>query len=243
MAKKKKDEGFNPLGWMFTFSDLVTLLLTFFVMLLSMKQPEVTKLKAVFGIFAQGAEQELAFSDRGEMEQIHQLLDQLKQPRADEMQTPDQELAISLELPGSTEPELVGPLQAQLKIKRDERGTVITLANDLLFNPGQAELSPRAREAINKVAELIRYGDQPISVEGHTDSTKPGQATGFSDNWDLSLARALAVMDQLVAVGRLKESRMRVAALGDTRPVAPNDTAQNRALNRRTEIVLQKREF
>ena len=243
MAKKKKEEGFNPLGWMFTFSDLVTLLLTFFVMLLSMKQPQVSKLQAVFGIFSQGSEQELGFSDQGEMEQIQHLLDQLKQPSADEMLSPDQELAISLDLPGSTQPELVGPLLTQLKIKRDERGTVITLANDLLFNPGQAELSPQAREAINKVAELVRYGDQVVSVEGHTDNLKPGGGKGFSDNWDLSLARALAVMDQLIKVGGLRESRMRVAALGDTRPIAPNDTPQNRALNRRTEIVLLKNEF
>ncbi len=243
MAKKKKEEGFNPLGWMFTFSDLVTLLLTFFVMLLSMKQPEVTKLKAVFGIFAHGSEQALGFSDRGEMEQIHQLLDQLKQPSADEMQSPDQELAISLELPGSTQPELVGPLQTQLKIRRDERGTIITLANDLLFNPGQAELSPRAREAIRKVADLIRYGDQAISVEGHTDSTKPGSGAGFTDNWELSLARALAVLDQLVAVGGIRESRLKIAALADTRPVAANDTPEHRALNRRTEIILLKNEF
>ena len=177
------------------------------------------------------------------MEQIQHLLDQLKQPSADEMLSPDQELAISLDLPGSTQPELVGPLLTQLKIKRDERGTVITLANDLLFNPGQAELSPQAREAINKVAELVRYGDQVVSVEGHTDNLKPGGGKGFSDNWDLSLARALAVMDQLIKVGGLRESRMRVAALGDTRPIAPNDTPQNRALNRRTEIVLLKNEF
>ena len=243
MAKKKKEEGFNPLGWMFTFSDLVTLLLTFFVMLLAMKQPQVSKLQAVFGIFSKGSEQEMGFSDQGEMEQIQHLLDQLKQPSADEMLSPDQELAISLDLPGSTQPELVGPLITQLKIKRDERGTVITLANDLLFNPGQAELSPQAREAINKVAELVCYGDQVVSVEGHTDSLKPGGGKGFSDNWDLSLARALAVMDQLIKVGGLRESRMRVAALGDTRPIAPNDTPQNRALNRRTEIVLLKNEY
>jgi chemotaxis protein MotB len=238
-----KGGGFDPNGWMLTFSDLVTLLLTFFVMLLSMKQPEITRLKAAFSVFTQGSQSDMSFTDQGEVEQIHTLLDQLRPPQADEMMTPDQQLAITLELPGSTQPELVGPLQAQIKLKQDERGTIITLANDLLFTPGRAELSPAARVAIKKVADLIRYASQPISVDGHTDSDVPTGSGIFADNWSLSLARALAVMEGLVKTGNIKPARIRVTALGDTRPLVPNDSAENRALNRRTEIVLLNPEY
>jgi chemotaxis protein MotB len=245
MARDKHQGGggFDPNGWMLTFSDLVTLLLTFFVMLLSMKQPEITKLKAAFSVFEKGAQADMGFSERGEVEQIHTLLDQLKQPMADEMMSPDQQLAIDLELPGSTQPELVGPLHAQIKIRQEEKGTVITLANDLLFTPGGSELSPAARVAIRKVADLVRYGLQPISIDGHTDSTVPSGKGKYMDNWSLSLARSLAVMELLIKTGGLKPQRLRVTALGDTRPLVPNDTPENRALNRRTEIVLLKPEY
>lgn len=234
----KDDEGmgFNPLGWMFTFSDLVTLLLTFFVMLLSMKQPEIQKLKSVFGVFSSGSTGAVSLTDRTKVQDFQKLLDSLRQPTAKEMMSIQQELARKLDLPGAQDPQLPSTIQSGVNLKRDQRGLVITLGNDLLFASGSATPSPRAREAVAKIADMLRYSDQPISVEGHTDDLRP-KGGDFKDNWLLSLNRALAVMDLLKAEG-IKPNRLRVAALADTKPLVPNSNEKNRSKNRRTEIVL-----
>jgi len=75
-------------------------------------------------------------------------------------------------------------------------------------------------------------------VEGHTDNQITDPRSGYANNWQLSLARAMAVLDQLVKEEKVRPERLRVAALGDTRPLVPNDTPEHRAMNRRTEIVL-----
>lgn len=239
MAKKKQEgAGFNPLGWMLTFSDLVTLLLTFFVMLFAMKAPEVQKLKAAFGMFSGGADAALSITDKGKVGDFQQLLDSIRQPRADEFGTKEQDLAKGLDLPPAAEGGVAGPLQQKVNLKSEERGVVITLANDLLFAPGQATLSPQAEQAIGQAAAVLRHGAQIISVEGHTDSVKPGPGAAAADNWSLSLQRALAVLHYLNVKEGIPARRLRVAALGSTRPLVPNDTPEHRAMNRRTEIVL-----
>ncbi|MCA1905412.1 MAG: flagellar motor protein MotB, partial [Desulfarculus sp.] len=230
--------GFDPLGWMLTFSDLVTLLLTFFVMLLAMRSPEVQKLKAAFGIFERGGQGVLESTDRSRVPDILTKLDQVSQPRVDELKSSDQEAASQLELPGGEPQSLPSFLQPGINLRRDERGLVITLSNDVLFSPGKAVLSPEAVKRISQAAEILRYGTQPISVEGHTDNERLPGETPFKDNYDLSLARALAVAHQLIQGDGVDANRVRVAALGASRPLAPNDTPEHRAMNRRIEIVV-----
>lgn len=235
---RDKDQGadFNPLGWMFTFSDLVTLLLTFFVMLLSMKAPDIKKIQSVFGIFSQGSTSSFSVTDKAKVEDFQRLLDSLRQPTAKEMLAEQQKLALKLDLPGAQDPRLTTSYQPDVRLKRDKRGLVITLANDVLFAQGSADLSARAKAAIHKVADMLRYSSQPISVEGHTDDIKPRGAR-FQTNWALSLARAEAVLKEMIAAG-IRPQRLRVAALADTRPLVMGVTKGARARNRRTEIVL-----
>ncbi|MGD8563313.1 MAG: flagellar motor protein MotB [Desulfarculaceae bacterium] len=236
MARSKKQEAaFNPLGWMLTFSDLITLLLTFFVMLLSMKAPEVQKLKAAFGIFSEGGAGSFDMVDQNKLVQMQQLLKSLDKSAPGES---SQQLAIRLNLPGSQDPGLAASNLAQATIKREARGVVITLANDLLFAPGRAELSENAGAAIHQVADVLRFGEQPIVVEGHTDDVPILAGASFKDNWELSLARAQSVVKYLVANENIPARRLRVAALSSTRPLVPNIDDKSRAQNRRTEIVL-----
>ena len=239
MARRREDDGgFNPQGWMFTFSDLVTLLLTFFVMLLAVRQPEIQKLKEAFGIFAEGGDSALEAPARGEIPQIMRLLGAVTPPASRDLRSPNQDLARDLDLPGSAEPGLAGSLQEGMSMRSDPRGAVVTLANDLMFTQGSSQLTPQAEAALHRVAELMRPGDMPISVEGHTDDVPVPPGKGFQDNWGLSLARALAVAHRLTQVEGIRASRLRVAALGPSRPLASNDTPAHRALNRRIEIVL-----
>lgn len=237
-GKKKQDVGFDPLGWMFTFSDLVTLLLTFFVMLLSMKQPEVLKFQAAFGVFSGGGSTGvMTLTDQPGVQAHRRIMEQLETAAPADLDQARQELAEMMELP-SGQIDLAGSLQQGVQVRQEPRGTVVTLANDLLFAPGKAELSPQAVESIKKIASVLSHGSANISVEGHTDASAPGAGSGFGDNWSLSLARAHAVLLKLIDPGGLKPDRLRLAALGDSRPLVPNDTPQRRAMNRRTEIVV-----
>ena len=238
MARKEQGQGFDPQGWMFTFSDLVTLLLTFFVMLLSMRAPEVQKLKAAFGLFERGGQGALEMTDRSRIPDLLSKLDQVSQPRVDELESDDQDAARQLELPGGEAQSIPSSLQPGINLRRDERGVVITLSNDVLFPPGKANLTPEAAKSIAQAAEALRFGAQPISVEGHTDNERMPTDSAFKDNYDLSLARALAVARQLTQAEGVEASRVRVASLGSSRPLAPNDTPERRAMNRRIEIVV-----
>ena len=230
MARKETATGFNPLGWMLTFSDLVTLLLTFFVMLMALKAPEVAKLKAAFGIFEQGVSVSDASDQAGQKSDFIRQQENLPSSRQRPLSEKDG-------LPGVATPELPAYLQGKVSLKREARGTVLTVSNDLLFPVGGYTLSPKAQKVLQKVAEMLRYSSLPVSVEGHADAFKPAAASGVASNRELSLKRALAVLAVLRKSG-VADSRLRVAALADTRPLADNKTPDGRAQNRRTEIIL-----
>lgn len=235
--KEQNSDGFDPQGWMFTFSDLVTLLLTFFVMLLAMQKPEVVKFREAFGMFTGGGGSGVMTAlDQPGVQEFRRIMQQLSD--TSDIQKAQAELAKLMELPEADQLGVPGALQPGLQIRREERGTVITLANDLLFTAGKAELPPKAIESINQVAQVLKHSSVPIAVEGHTDSSKPAGGSSFRDNWTLSLARAHSVLKALINPGGIDPARMRMGALADTRPLVANDTPEHRAMNRRTEIVL-----
>jgi len=122
---------------------------------------------------------------------------------------------------------------AQLEAEKTERGWILTLGSDLLFDVGQAKLKPSGRQAIDSDARFMRErGGRKVVVEGFTDST--GSA-GF--NQRLSEQRARAVRDALVKQG-IDADRIEARGQGASNPVASNDHPSGRSLNRRVEIVI-----
>jgi len=118
-------------------------------------------------------------------------------------------------------------------VKEEPRGVVITLSGELLFPTGQKEMSPVARQSLDQVAHAL--AEQPASttfdVAGHTDNSG-----ATKQNQQLSTQRAQAVADYLIDSG-IDRSRVRAVGKGESAPIASNDTAEGRALNRRVEIV------
>lgn len=112
-------------------------------------------------------------------------------------------------------------------------------AGDMLFDSGKAELKEGAFLAIAKAARAVleRYPEATITVAGHTDNRPLGRGGSFPDNRALSQARAESVRQALVRMG-LDPARLKVVGFADTRPVAPNDTPENRAKNRRVELIV-----
>ncbi|HEX4339259.1 MAG TPA: OmpA family protein [Polyangiaceae bacterium] len=126
----------------------------------------------------------------------------------------------------------------QLKIKLRDGRMVIELANDVLFDSGQTVVKPEGQKAIAQVATVLRsIPNRRYQVAGHTDNV-PIQSGRFHSNWDLSTARAVSVVNFLITQG-LKPELLSASGYGEFDPVAPNDTPQDRAKNRRIEITLQ----
>ena len=106
-----------------------------------------------------------------------------------------------------------------------------------MFDLGQADLKPEALEILDHLAEVLKQIPNPVRVEGHTDNW-PINNERFPSNWELSTARATNVVRQLIEEHGLDPSSFRPRGYGEYRPLAPNDTEDNRALNRRVDIVL-----
>lgn len=130
---------------------------------------------------------------------------------------------------------LSGALGKVAQTDQTARGLVVSLSGGILFDTGKSELKEGAKITLAKLAGiLLMMGESKAQIEGHTD------ATGSAETNDkLSLARANSVMSFLAEQG-VEAGRMTAAGLGSTRPVAENDTADNRAKNRRVEIVLTR---
>jgi len=121
-------------------------------------------------------------------------------------------------------------------VKKEERGTVITLAGNVLFASGKSVLLPGAQQSLAQVADALKSQDSKLLVEGHTDSRGNEQT-----NLMLSKARADAVGTYLVSRG-IPQERVSTQGLGASRPVADNESAEGRANNRRVEIIVQNAE-
>lgn len=124
-----------------------------------------------------------------------------------------------------------------VEIHATERGLVISLAEKLFFGSSQAEIQPEGRAALETLGATLRDTASPIRVEGHTDD-RPIASARFPSNWELSTARAVAVARLLVEDSGIEPERMAAAGYAEFRPIAPNDTEENRARNRRVDIVL-----
>ncbi|HVJ14054.1 MAG TPA: OmpA family protein [Polyangiaceae bacterium] len=147
----------------------------------------------------------------------------------------DRERKARLQAEGRAERAL-DSLQQIAQVKEEARGMVITLSGQVLFVTGKAELLPAARDALSAVARaILDSGDeQPITIEGHTDSRGNEE-----QNLQLSKQRAEVVRDYLITQG-LDRERVTAVGYGESRPMASNDSAEGRANNRRVEVVVGK---
>ncbi|MFH1665291.1 MAG: OmpA family protein [Candidatus Omnitrophota bacterium] len=126
----------------------------------------------------------------------------------------------------------------QMSFEVTDRGLVIILSDDILFDSGKTEIKEKAFPVLNKVSEIIRekVPDKNIGVGGHTDNV-PIKHSKWASNWELSTARATNVLYYLEKQG-VSPSKLSATGYGEHRPVASNDTIQGRAKNRRVEIVI-----
>ncbi len=125
----------------------------------------------------------------------------------------------------------------KLKVRIREGRMVVEMATDVLFPSGSANLSKEGKAAIVEVAELLKsIPDRKFQIEGHTDNV-PIRTAQYRSNWELAAARALTVLRTMIDSG-MPADRISAASFGESKPARPNDTPENKAANRRIEIVV-----
>ncbi|MBI4382734.1 MAG: OmpA family protein [Nitrospinae bacterium] len=210
--------------WLVTYADMTTLLLTFFILYYSIAAMNMGKFKeAILG------EQEASIG-------LLELLDsaEVKERIADLTGLKSKD--ILNEVNELTENK---QFESQVSVSRDQAKIVLRVPGQTLFPPGTADLQQTARPILDELARVCNnYPEYKINIQGHTDDTAISTER-FPTNWELSAARATAVLRYFLDKG-IKAQRMTATGYADIFPVATNDTDQGRAQNRRVEIVLEK---
>ncbi|MFA4853910.1 MAG: OmpA family protein [Candidatus Omnitrophota bacterium] len=127
----------------------------------------------------------------------------------------------------------------QIKLQMMEKGLVITVVGDLLFDSGKAKIRTEAYPLLDKVSAILKdnMAQFNVGIEGHTDNI-PIKHSGWKSNWELSTSRALSVLHYLVKDQGVSPERLSAIGYGEYRPVASNDSRDGRKQNRRVEIVI-----
>lgn len=270
-------------AWMGTFADLMSLLMCFFVLLLSFSEMDALKFKRLAGSMAQafGVQSKLNVT---QIPKGTSIIAQEFSPGRPEStpineiwQQTDDLTEMSLEVECSTEysveqgeDALDGGVKARIKeklealleetqsdafelaealseqiltgqIEVETRGRliIIRIREKGAFPSGSADISPEYKEVMSEVKSVLSLKPGRVEIQGHTDNV-PINTFRFRSNWALSAARAVSVAHELMRGGDIPAKRFEVSGFADTKPLAPNTTPDNKARNRRVEILIKQ---
>ncbi|HOV60482.1 MAG TPA: flagellar motor protein MotB [Candidatus Hydrogenedentes bacterium] len=224
--KKKAEGGGGAPEWLVTYGDLMSLLLTFFVLLLSFSTISEEDFNQAM-MSMQGA-----FSVLPRFSGIISNVPRNRQQQEESVHNVARRLRRRIQVLG---------LEREVKIDYDARGGLkISFPDNILFEPGSAELKPEAFSFLDEVAGMLNeMPDSFVEVRGHTDNTPPPEGGPYRDNFDLSHARADAVGRRMIESGGISPERLELVACGSGQPVAPNATEEGRKANRRVDIYVR----
>jgi len=221
----KRVEAPKSPGWMVTYGDIMTLLLTFFVLLLSYSTIQEEDFKRAMASFQEAL---------GVLPYERALI------RFEDIP--------AVRLSPSIPPKEVirrlrnaiyaAGLKSDMKVTRDREGIRITIRSPILFGSGKADLNPGALPVLDELITILKQNPDTVVVEGHTDNV-PISTVQFPSNWELSTARAISVARYLFERGNMDPKRFNVAGYGEHHPVKTNETPDGRQENRRVEILLK----
>lgn len=124
-----------------------------------------------------------------------------------------------------------------VNISKCEKGILIRVKNNVIFDEGSAEIKTNSTKTLNEIVTVLTKIDNPVIIEGHTDST-PIKNTKYPSNWELSTARATNIISYLVEKGKISPKRLSAVGYGEYMPIENNTTISGRMLNRRVDIIV-----
>ena len=236
MARKRYQEDTeNHERWLISYADFMTLLFAFFVVMYAISVVNVGKYKVLSDALGD------AFGGRGAavapntaVEQAFTLPNIVARKRAEAMRREKDRLTMLARDLTAT----LGPLvkEGKVRVTQNSRGVSVEINASVLFAPGDAALTETSREALSAVAILLKNDPHQVQVEGHTDDV-PISNPLFPSNWELSAVRASSVVRLFIDSG-MAPARLTAVGHGANVPVAPNDTPEGRARNRRVAVTI-----
>ncbi len=234
MPRRKKknnqdDGGGGSPAWMTTFGDLMTLLLVFFVLLYSFSVLDVQKFRG----FMSALQNQLGVMEGGRTISESSVLDEgMQGQNFNPSQTNLNEVYKNMQ--GYIDEN---DLESEVNVEMTERGLVIRMTGEILYNIGEAIIKTRGRKVLDEIGKNIGGINNNVKVEGHTDDL-PINNNKYPSNWELSTARAVRVIKYFIENRNISPARLSAAGYSKYRPIKKNSTPENRAVNRRVEIVI-----
>jgi len=249
MPRPKHAEHENHERWLVSYADFITLLFAFFVVMFASSQTDKGKAKQVSEAVEKALKEGSSVSsmppavakvlggtldDKGQGNaQMHGPGGAQKAAKEDRPEV--MELGISLKMLSTQLSQEIK--EGKVEVSMTPRGIVVSLKQAAFFPSGTDAVEPATVSTIEKVAGALKVVENPVRIEGHTDS-QPIHTARFRSNWDLSAARSIAIMEVLSNRFQISPQRLSVAGYADTVPVADNDTSEGRARNRRVDLVI-----
>ena len=240
--KPQVEEATGVPEYMTTYGDMVTLLLCFFVLLFAFSTIDAKKFQAIMqsfegsaGILKSGKtlDESQFVASSNITERITNTIKETKRLKA-----------LKKDLEEYLEDN---NLENQIKVELDDRGLVLRFDDNVLFDSGRAELRQQAKETLSLISsDFLKQEELAknlILVEGHTDSDPIKRRWRFPTNWELSTARAVNVARFFIEETNINPQRISAAGYSKYHPVAPNDTPENKAKNRRVDIVIMSSDY
>lgn len=232
MSDRKKeeepeDDAPTAPGWMTTYGDMMTLLMAFFVLIMSFASLEIEKFKAAMGSL-QGA-----FGVLGDNKEVHSDNSWFSSVSVTRK---NQSILEKVEM--LKDQIAQNNLEEYVEIQATETEILLRIREQILFELGSAELKPTFMPFLAKIIVSLEKMGEEIKVVGHTDNL-PIRTAEYPSNWELSIERALNVVQYLVKEQGMDPAKLAAAGHSQYRPLVPNDSPKNRAKNRRVEIFLK----
>ncbi|MFA5172231.1 MAG: flagellar motor protein MotD [Sulfuriferula sp.] len=238
MSRRKRrdddvEEHDNLDRWLVSYADFMTLLFAFFVVMYAISAVNVGKYKVLSeslgNAFGSSSEQNPGSSKSRSKSITNKANDNtaVRQDRAQMTNVANDIL------------HALSPLirEGKVRVTQTARGVNIEINASLLFAPGDAKLAAESKQALRAIADVLKMQRNDIEVDGYTDDV-PISNAAFASNWELSAVRASSVAREFMNNG-VAENRLMVVGYGSNKPIMPNDSAENRARNRRVEVVIQ----
>jgi chemotaxis protein MotB len=238
MPRKSKSKAENHERWLVSYADFVTLLFAFFVVMFATSRVDANRMQHLSEAYSA-----ILSNDNELLQAVVANFAAQRDAEALAEAAPDARRVLTMSEMKPVKEQVERRLAAliegdKIALGLTPRGLIISLRESGFFPPGQATFLPGAEDLLSEVGAVIaELPNQPVRMEGHTDDT-PIQTARFPSNWDLSAARAIAVLNLMVTKYDIDPRRVSVSGYGERRPIAENASPQGRAKNRRVDIAI-----
>ncbi|MDF2504243.1 OmpA family protein [Clostridium sp.] len=247
MRKKKPQEHVNTERYMLTYSDMITLLMMFFIVMYASSNVDAIKYKQIsdsFKVAFSGGQTIVGSGDSIDVKNKsshNNSKESNGQVQNDKAITQEENRLNQVK---QTIDNYIkeNNMTASVNTEIEERGLVVSVRDTLFFDSGKADVKPELEKKLVEIGKILNSIDNYIRVEGHTDNV-PISNYKYADNLDLSTARAAAVVRVLIKESNINPIRLAAMGYGDQRPVASNNTESGKASNRRVDIVVIDSKF